>query len=547
MRQTVLSVVLDVQPASASSLVEGIVGLRQRLEAGTTEKYALLMDRVPALHFMSMSVFTDGDFDPVLVIEANFDGPPGPFWLQFEAALGPDLRTLLRFCKPPLDGTRALFEAVTAPQSRASLAPYLEAKTIRPAVFHTGNRGLDRDTILREGELFKATRTTLAQPLPTTPNPYRGLPAQALHGKLREALRPAFRWLDEAPPTRIAASETVSDIAWLAGFVLLVLLVLSLPGLILAPLGTAGRSVLAIVLATAVAAALLYRTRRALTGQEAPGLSSTIDTRRPLTSIGNPIGLTVAVVIVLVVYWALLTLMAAAVSGLLSGHSGRPLFHAARVAALLGVFSIPLTAMAVLVWVRWLERRDPSHDAPVLNPARMLAMVRREDRVVQNHMGSMVLVKPGMLRAVVIRLGLWGLGLLLRVTARDGYLASMRTIHFAHWALVDNGSRLLFFSNFDGTWESYLDDFIEKANQGLTLAWTNGVGFPPTRFLVMDGASHGRRFKTWARHSMPVTLLWYSAYKDFTVDQIERNARIAAGLRAATLTAAEAETWARDL
>ena len=41
----------------------------------------------------------------------------------------------------------------------------------------------------------------------------------------------------------------------------------------------------------------------------------------------------------------------------------------------------------------------------------------------------------------------------------------------------------MFFSNFDHSWESYLDDFIEKAHGGLTLAWGSGVGFPPTRFL----------------------------------------------------------------
>ena len=111
----------------------------------------------------------------------------------------------------------------------------------------------------------------------------------------------------------------------------------------------------------------------------------------------------------------------------------------------------------------------------------------------------------------------------------------MRTIHFAHWAFVSNGSRLMFFSNFDHNWESYLDDFI-KAHGGLTLAWGSCVGFPPTRFLVLDGASHGRQFKAWARHSMAVSRFWFSAYKDYTVDQIERHARIANGLRKPTLT-----------
>jgi hypothetical protein len=80
-----------------------------------------------------------------------------------------------------------------------------------------------------------------------------------------------------------------------------------------------------------------------------------------------------------------------------------------------------------------------------------------------------------------------------------------------------------------------------------TLAWGGGVGFPATRFLVLDGASHGRQFKAWARHSMAVSRFWYSAYKTLTVDQIERNARLADGLRKPTLTKEEANAWALDL
>ena len=162
-------------------------------------------------------------------------------------------------------------------------------------------------------------------------------------------------------------------------------------------------------------------------------------------------------------------------------------------------------------------------------------------------MGSVVLVKPGVLRTILFRAGHLGLGLLLRAIATDGYLGSMRTVHFAHWAFINNGSRLMFFSNFDHSWDSYLDDFIEKAHGGLTLAWGSGVGFPPTRFLVLDGASHGRKFKAWAGHSMAVSRFWFSAYRDLTVDQIERNTRIAEGLRKATLNPQEATAWARDL
>ncbi len=105
----------------------------------------------------------------------------------------------------------------------------------------------------------------------------------------------------------------------------------------------------------------------------------------------------------------------------------------------------------------------------------------------------------------------------------------------------------MFFSNFDHSWGSYLDDFIEKAHGGLTLAWGTGVGFPPTRFLVLDGASHGRQFKEWALASRAVSRFWYSAYRDLTVDQIERQVRIATGLRKAKLSDKEAVLWVRDL
>jgi hypothetical protein len=46
---------------------------------------------------------------------------------------------------------------------------------------------------------------------------------------------------------------------------------------------------------------------------------------------------------------------------------------------------------------------------------------------------------------------------------------------------------------------------------------------------------------------MAVSRFWYSAYRDYTVDQIERHARIAEGLRRKTLSGRRAEAWALDL
>jgi hypothetical protein len=575
MPQRTLSVVLEVIPASAGHLSSIIEKLKKDLQPpGATASYDRLKRGVPTLHFMSLSVFMGADYDPIFVIEANFDGTPGPFWAQMEAMLGNDyLRPLLRCCKRPADSDGRLYDAVTAVNSRYPIAPYLERRTRQPSVFHHGNRGLDRDRILREGELFIATRKDLGQSAPAVPNSYRGLNAQQIHQKLRAAMLAQFPWLGEPAPPRIPPGERAADLARLFGFLLVVLAALSIPGFLFLTFlraffpEWASRFMalelvpfLLLLIVPLIAGVILFAGRSARPGEAAKAQSGGLGLSRnnELTSLAHPVTFTVVAVVAL----ALLDVAMAAVGAfakslfdliVTSGHlsffadfkqNWGPMLRLAIVATYtVFAFSIP----AIFVWLRWLERRDSHHDAPRIDQRELRKMTRREDWIPQNHMGSVVLVKPGILRTALFRAGHLGLGLVLRVVATDGYLGSMRTVHFAHWAFVNNGSRLMFLSNFDHSWDSYLDDFIEKAHGGLTLAWGSGVGFPATRFLVLDGASHGRQFKTWARHSMAVSRFWFSAYRDYTVDQIERHVRIADGLRKTTLTSEEAEAWARDL
>ena len=457
MPQTILTAIFEVQPTSETVLRDRIENLRTQGRARDQ-----LRQRVPALHFMSLTVFRDDLYDPIFVLEANFDGRPGPFWRQLEAALGEELRDMLRCCRPPRDRRAKLFAAVTLPGSCAPVAPLLEAGTVMPVARHQGNRGLDRNRILEEGRLFTDVQTCLDAGLANAPSP------SAIHHQLRAALLRDFDWLERPAPQRISTGESVADWARFLGLLV-----------------------------------------------------------------------------------ALLVLAAAtSIPGVLLGH--RLSLHWWWTAVLALISAAVILGSLALAWHRN-EVRDPPQDAPVIDPDRLRAMEQLEDRVarhepiVQNHMISLVHIKPGVMRAVVARVALLFLGFHVRVTARSGYLKSMRTIHFAHWALVSNGSRLMFLSNYDGSWESYLDDFIEKAHDGLSAAWTHCIGFPPTRWLVRGGASHGGRFKQWARHSMRESQFWYSAYPGFSVNQIERHARVADGLRKRVLTEEEAEEWARDL
>ncbi len=185
----------------------------------------------------------------------------------------------------------------------------------------------------------------------------------------------------------------------------------------------------------------------------------------------------------------------------------------------------------------WLSDRAPPQ-------AELEAMFARENATgfVQNHMVSQTVLKPGLLRWLSIRLAYWVIAKFTAFNPKPGHLGDIGTIHFARWVQVPGQRDLLFFSNYGGSWESYLEDFITKAHAGLTAVWSNTVGFPRTRLLFLDGATDGERFKRYARQSMVRTSFWYSAYPRLTTANIRSNALIRRGL-ASALTEDEAVRW----
>src|SRR5258708_28133344 len=55
------------------------------------------------------------------------------------------------------------------------------------------------------------------------------------------------------------------------------------------------------------------------------------------------------------------------------------------------------------------------------------------------------------------------------------------TIHEARVTLIDNDTRLLFCSSFDGTWDKYIDDFAVADNtisQSFAEFWSHVEGYP---------------------------------------------------------------------
>jgi deferrochelatase/peroxidase EfeB len=191
--------------------------------------------------------------------------------------------------------------------------------------------------------------------------------------------------------------------------------------------------------------------------------------------------------------------------------------------------------------LRHLEMTDRADDIPP-NAASVGEMMKRESFAAQNHMAATSTMKPDNLRYLTLRLGLWAAGQIAIHFSRPGFLADTGVIHFARWVLLPGTNQLLFFSNYDGAWESYLEDFIERATQGVTGIWSNTKGFPRAAYLFSEGASDGNRLRRWVRRQQKPTRFWYTAYPDLTLARIRLNAAIRQGIASAR-TEAEAEDW----
>ena len=75
-----------------------------------------------------------------------------------------------------------------------------------------------------------------------------------------------------------------------------------------------------------------------------------------------------------------------------------------------------------------------------------------------------------------------------RFVGAPGFLGKNGVIHFARWMRLPGTTQLLFWSNYDGTWESYVADFIADAPTGVTAIWSNCRGFPRAKGLFGGGA-----------------------------------------------------------
>jgi hypothetical protein len=121
-------------------------------------------------------------------------------------------------------------------------------------------------------------------------------------------------------------------------------------------------------------------------------------------------------------------------------------------------------------------------------------------------------------------------------------LEQLSFIHYARWAVIerfpgeDGGEKLdheylLFESNFNGTWDQYIDAFSEVVPFRMKAIWGTSYGFP--------GPLPVEPFKAYIRRNEYVANHYWSAYPGFTTTEIISAEHVEAALREFTAHASE--------
>jgi hypothetical protein len=95
------------------------------------------------------------------------------------------------------------------------------------------------------------------------------------------------------------------------------------------------------------------------------------------------------------------------------------------------------------------------------------------------------------------------------------------TLHNIRIAILDNDTRMLFATVYDGTWDQYIDDFAAGMLPFLDELWFTLEGYP--------GLQSPDVKDYLVKYQVPVGFFW-TAYPETTVDRIQRGERVLAGV-----------------
>src|SRR5262245_37638715 len=95
--------------------------------------------------------------------------------------------------------------------------------------------------------------------------------------------------------------------------------------------------------------------------------------------------------------------------------------------------------------------------------------------------------------------------------------AKVGTVHDMRFVFLDNDTKFLFATAYDGQWDAYIDDFATKIPDEMDVIFSAFEGWP---------GIHSPKVKDWiVKHQVPAEG-WYVAHPDLTVAEAGRQKRV---------------------
>ncbi len=91
------------------------------------------------------------------------------------------------------------------------------------------------------------------------------------------------------------------------------------------------------------------------------------------------------------------------------------------------------------------------------------------------------------------------------------------TVHDLRFVIFDDDTRVIFASTFDGTWETYINDFASIIPDEIDLLFHECVGYP---------GIHSSEIKDWIVSQQVQATAFYSAYPNATVREVWKSLKV---------------------
>ena len=95
------------------------------------------------------------------------------------------------------------------------------------------------------------------------------------------------------------------------------------------------------------------------------------------------------------------------------------------------------------------------------------------------------------------------------------------TLHDMRFVLLDNDTKLLFCTTYDGEWDAYIDDFVTKIPNSMDILFCNCEGWP---------GIHSPKVKDFIVNTQHTADAWYVASPNLTVAETRRLEKVGAAV-----------------